>query len=210
VEPLLSPLAQTKRIDLSTEECSPSLQLLGDDERIRQLLLNLVGNAIKFTPESGWVLLTCEKTGTWVNIRGRDNGPGIPLEKQQTIFNPFVQVDRRFNSPQEGVGLGLAISRCVRACLTLKVWPAFRRLQRLVGPQIGTDPPESLRLTNEYDHSSDAASAQWIMDRLPIRAARRRTREIIVDDPTPNKGEYAGSLRKAIGRHGKDILRQDH
>ncbi len=111
VEPLLSPLAQTKRIDLSVEACSPSLQLLGDDERIRQVLLNLVANAIKFTPESGWVLLTCEKTGTWVNIRVRDNGPGIPLEKQQTIFDPFVQVDRRFNSPQEGVGLGLAISR---------------------------------------------------------------------------------------------------
>jgi signal transduction histidine kinase len=41
----------------------------------------------------------------------RDSGPGIPAEKQETIFDPFTQVDRRLNSPQEGVGLELAISR---------------------------------------------------------------------------------------------------
>lgn len=111
VEPLVSPLAQVKGIALSVQECDPSLQLLGDEERMRQILLNLVGNAIKFTPEGGWVLLTCEKTGVSVDIHVRDSGPGISLEKQQTIFDPFVQVDRRLNSPQESVGLGLAISR---------------------------------------------------------------------------------------------------
>ena len=111
VEPLVAPLAETKGIALSVKDCDPTLQIAGDEERVRQILLNLVGNAIKFTPEGGWVLLTCDRNGNGADIRVRDNGPGIPLEKQESIFDPFVQVDRRFSNPREGVGLGLAISR---------------------------------------------------------------------------------------------------
>ena len=111
VEPLVGPLAEAKGIALSVKDCDPGLHVLGDEERVRQILLNLVGNAIKFTPEGGWILLTCEKDGNWADICVRDNGPGIPREKQQTIFDPFIQVDRRLSNPREGVGLGLAISR---------------------------------------------------------------------------------------------------
>ena len=78
---------------------------------MRQILLNLVGNAIKFTPEGGWVLLAAEQDETWMDIRVRDNGSGISAEKQERIFDAFIQVDRRLNKPHEGVGLGLAISR---------------------------------------------------------------------------------------------------
>jgi PAS domain S-box-containing protein len=111
VEPLVAPLAQARGIALSVQECDRALRVLGDAERVRQVLLNLVGNAIKFTPEGGWILLGCERGGEWVDVRVRDSGPGISAEKQQRIFDPFVQVDRRLSSPQEGVGLGLAISR---------------------------------------------------------------------------------------------------
>ena len=111
VEPLVAPLSEAKGIAYSVHECDLSIHLVGDEERVRQILLNLVTNAIKFTPSGGWVVLTCEADSDWVDIHVRDNGPGIPPEKQQTIFDPFTQVDRRLNSPQEGVGLGLAISR---------------------------------------------------------------------------------------------------
>ena len=111
VEPLVAPLAEARGIALAVRECGRDLRLIGDVERIRQILLNLVGNAIKFTQEGGWILLTCEERGAWVDIRVRDNGPGIAVERQRVIFDPFVQADRSLSSPQEGVGLGLAISR---------------------------------------------------------------------------------------------------
>jgi signal transduction histidine kinase len=111
VEPLVGALASTKGIALSTRAGPSPLRVLGDEERVRQILLNLVSNVIKYTPAGGWVVLTGERDGTQVAIRVRDNGPGIPQEQQQRIFDAFVQVGRRLNHPQEGVGLGLAISR---------------------------------------------------------------------------------------------------
>jgi len=111
VEPLVAPLADARGIALTVKECAGDLQLLGDEERVRQILLNLVGNAIKFTPEGGWVVLSCTHAGEWVDVCVRDNGPGIAPEKQAAIFDPFVQVDRRLSNPRDGVGLGLAISR---------------------------------------------------------------------------------------------------
>ncbi|HUE96379.1 MAG TPA: PAS domain-containing sensor histidine kinase [Longimicrobiaceae bacterium] len=111
LEPLVAPLAGARGIAYSVQECSPSLYVLGDEERVRQILLNLVGNAVKFTDPGGWVLLTCEADPSWVDIHVRDNGPGIPPEKQQSIFDPFTQVTRGLTRPHEGVGLGLAISR---------------------------------------------------------------------------------------------------
>src|SRR5690348_13356600 len=83
---------------------------VGDLERVRQILLNLVGNAIKFTPPGGSVTLSCGQDGACVTFSVRDDGPGIPLDQQQSIFDPFVQVERRLSNPREGVGLGLSIS----------------------------------------------------------------------------------------------------
>jgi signal transduction histidine kinase len=98
VEPLVALLAEKKGTGLSVEERDPSLRLLGDEERVRQILLNLVGNAIKFTAEDGSVRLTCEKDAASVKICVHDNGAGIAPEKQAPIFDPFIQVDRRLSS----------------------------------------------------------------------------------------------------------------
>jgi signal transduction histidine kinase len=111
LEALVGPSADARGVAYSATDCATELRVMGDEERVRQILLNLVGNATKFTPPGGWVLLSCAAEEAWVLFRIRDNGPGIALEKQQTIFDPFVQVDRRLNRPLEGVGLGLAISR---------------------------------------------------------------------------------------------------
>ena len=84
-----------------------------DREKLIQILTNLLGNAAKFTPPSGEVelrLLRSTDPDTAV-IHVRDSGPGIPPDKLELIFEPFVQLDRSLTMPTEGTGLGLAISR---------------------------------------------------------------------------------------------------
>jgi signal transduction histidine kinase len=84
-----------------------------DRDKLQQVVLNLLSNAVKATPAGGRVRLECGAApdGTRVIVRVSDTGVGIPPDKLQSIFDPFVQVDRKLSRPGEGVGLGLAISR---------------------------------------------------------------------------------------------------
>ena len=83
-----------------------------DPDRLRQVLLNVVGNAAKFTPPGGSVVLTSAADAQNVRLFCKDTGRGIPSEKLDAIFEPFVQVDRHLNpSATQGIGLGLSISR---------------------------------------------------------------------------------------------------
>jgi signal transduction histidine kinase len=96
---------------------------LGDEDRVRQILVNLVSNAVKFTEPGGEVSLECGTTtqpapearlhgGTnWVYLRVRDTGIGIPPEHLPTIFDPFVQGETGHTRSNDGSGLGLTISR---------------------------------------------------------------------------------------------------
>jgi PAS domain S-box-containing protein len=89
------------------------LHVAVDREKLIQILTNLLGNAAKFTPARGNVELRLVETGdpATVQIHVRDSGPGIPADKLEVIFEPFVQLERSLTSPSEGAGLGLAISR---------------------------------------------------------------------------------------------------
>jgi signal transduction histidine kinase len=91
--------------------CDSDVVLRGDPEKVQQILLNLLSNAMKFTDGGGAVTVSCEREGKLVRIRVSDTGPGIPPDKLEKIFDPFVQVDQRFTREHRGVGLGLAISR---------------------------------------------------------------------------------------------------
>ncbi|MBS1825096.1 MAG: transporter substrate-binding domain-containing protein [Acidobacteria bacterium] len=86
--------------------------LVGDGSRLRQLLLNLAANAVKFT-SAGYVKLDAGYRDDLLTLVVRDTGVGIPLEKQQSIFEPFSQVDSSNTRRHGGVGLGLAIVRGV-------------------------------------------------------------------------------------------------
>jgi signal transduction histidine kinase len=88
-----------------------------DSDRLSQILLNLLGNAIKYTPDGGAVSLSCEVDEDTVRIHVRDTGAGIPADRLTYIFEPFVQGERALNRPHEGVGLGLAISRELAAAM---------------------------------------------------------------------------------------------
>ncbi|MEO5815895.1 MAG: ATP-binding protein, partial [Gemmatimonadaceae bacterium] len=85
-----------------------------DAEKVRQILLNLLTNAVKFTDAGGRIAVRCDADATAraVRVSVSDTGRGIPADQLDRIFEPFVQVDRhRTHESQQGVGLGLAISR---------------------------------------------------------------------------------------------------
>lgn len=91
--------------------------VVADRERLLQILINLLSNAIKYTPAGGSIVLDCPSRASagddpcTAYLRVRDTGPGIPLDKQSAIFEPFVQLGASATGHREGVGLGLAISR---------------------------------------------------------------------------------------------------
>jgi signal transduction histidine kinase len=102
---------RTKGIRFTHVPCGADVILRGDPEKVQQILLNLLSNAVKFTDSGGSVTVSCEREGGMVHIHVSDTGSGIPPDKLEKIFDPFVQVDQRFTREHRGVGLGLAISR---------------------------------------------------------------------------------------------------
>ena len=111
VEPLVLPQLMSKGLEFESEPCPEDLRVSADPEKLEQILLNLLSNAIKFTPAEGSIRLSCEVTSSHVMIHVSDTGRGIPPEKQDRIFEPFVRVDEGFTRKTEGTGLGLAISQ---------------------------------------------------------------------------------------------------
>ena len=89
----------------------PSIAVLGDADRIHQVMINLVTNAMRAMPAGGHIVVACGVRGDDVHLEVQDTGIGIPADKLETIFVPFVQVGRALNQPREGAGLGLSISR---------------------------------------------------------------------------------------------------
>jgi len=103
-------LAQNKKLVL-TKDVAKSLPVgLGDEQRLTQVLLNLVGNAIKFT-DVGEVQVTAKAVKGHFNVSVIDTGPGIPAEHQTRIFDQFHQVDSSNTKAKGGTGLGLAIAK---------------------------------------------------------------------------------------------------
>lgn len=130
---IVQPQATAKGVRLADLGAgAPGFQYIGDEHRVRQVLLNLLANAIKFTPAGGQVTVLCGATdqpdpgvrhgdpppglakaapGAWTFIRVEDTGPGISAELLDRLFEPFVQGDGALTREQGGTGLGLAISR---------------------------------------------------------------------------------------------------
>jgi PAS domain S-box-containing protein len=105
----LRPLADKKSQTLVVQSL-PNLYVRADATRLRQVLMNLVGNAIKFTPEGGKIELAAQQLGEVVRVEVRDSGPGIPEGEQQRIFEAFHRLQQS-DKTSEGTGLGLAITR---------------------------------------------------------------------------------------------------
>jgi len=113
VRMLVSPQLASKSLVLDVSRCDGVVS--ADSEKVRQILINRVANAIKFTPDGGRITVECDDDGGegngMVAVRVRDTGIGIPVERLESVFEPFVQLHRTLSQPAEGTGLGLAISR---------------------------------------------------------------------------------------------------
>jgi PAS domain S-box-containing protein len=110
-ESMIAPQVLAKGLHYSYKGAGKSASVLADPEKLQQIVLNLLGNAVKFTDPGGSITLSSEFAGQCIEIKVADTGPGIPSEKLDRIFDPFVQAERRLNQPVQGVGLGLAISQ---------------------------------------------------------------------------------------------------
>jgi PAS domain S-box-containing protein len=111
MEELMLPQLSEAGLSYTLTACEPDVCVRADEDRLRQILLNLVSNAIKFTSRGGAITLECAADATTVKLIVRDTGVGIPEDKLEAIFAPFVQLRRKTAGSQAGTGLGLSISR---------------------------------------------------------------------------------------------------
>jgi signal transduction histidine kinase len=117
LEPMISPQVQAAGLRYEVTGDAPVV-VSADSEKLRQLLLNLIINAVKFTSAGGSVSVRVGVDQGNATVAITDTGCGIPADKLTDVFEPFVQVDRQLNSAaREGVGLGLAISRELAAAM---------------------------------------------------------------------------------------------
>jgi signal transduction histidine kinase len=120
---LVQPTAEARGISISTQCAIGGNDAYdGDEDRVRQILVNLLTNAVTFTEPGGQVTVECGMStsadsegrlhgGPWIYLRVSDNGIGIPPDQIASIFDPFVQVAGGHTRPTDGSGLGLTISR---------------------------------------------------------------------------------------------------
>ena len=109
---MLMPQAIAKGVHLEARPCAADVIAWADRLKSEQIVLNLVSNAVKFTAGGGSVVVSCKRVDAeCVALDVTDTGCGIPADKLDAVFEPFVQVGRSLTSAPEGAGLGLAISR---------------------------------------------------------------------------------------------------
>jgi signal transduction histidine kinase len=109
-EPLVVEFA-AREIDFRILPCPPRARVCADRERAIEILRHLLSNALKFTPRGGSVTVGCEEGAGMIRFIVSDTGRGIPEGQRETIFQPFVQVEKGLTRSADGSGLGLAIGR---------------------------------------------------------------------------------------------------
>jgi signal transduction histidine kinase len=97
-------------VELSARE---TLEAPGDAHRLRQILLNLVDNAVKYNHRGGWVIMALQRAGETAEFTITNSGPGIPAEVLPRVFDRFFRGDPAHSSVVEGCGLGLSIAKWI-------------------------------------------------------------------------------------------------
>ena len=152
--------------------------LMGDPSRLRQIITNLIGNAIKFTERGEVVLTVVAQTQTDRDVCLRfsvsDSGVGVPAERQEAIFKPFVQADGSTTRKYGGTGLGLAISVNLVALLRGRIW---------LESEAGTG--STFHFTVSFDRHAGAPPART--DREAQLTRLRDMPVLVVDDNPVNR-----------------------
>lgn len=169
---LMKPIARQKGIEL---RCKLDAQIpemvIGDSQKMRQIVLNLLGNSVKFTHQGGVGVAATWLNGNILRIRVQDTGIGIPPAKLASIFEAFTQVDGSTTRSYAGTGLGLAISRQLILLLGGQLWVESG------GAQAGDIPP------TWKPHRPPVGTLFW-MD-LPLETSST-TREAVERQPGEN------------------------
>ncbi len=111
LDAVLRPDLISRDLTMTWPGCDKTLAVRADPVKLRQILLNVIGNAIKFTPPHGRIELSALRSEDRVAITVKDNGVGIPADMLERVFEPFFQVQTGTTREYPGVGLGLAIAR---------------------------------------------------------------------------------------------------
>jgi PAS domain S-box-containing protein len=107
----VEPLVSKKHLSLTSEFAAPSIPMRTDAVKLRQILINLLGNAVKFTQAGGISITVSLPSDEMVAFEIKDTGPGIAPQDLARIFDPFTQVSGSLSRSHEGTGLGLSVSR---------------------------------------------------------------------------------------------------
>ena len=165
-------------------EIDPAIpeRVRGDEARLRQMLFNLCGNAVKFTPSGEIVIgvqsLECDDSGVLARFTVRDTGIGIPADRLDSLFKPFTQVDASTTRRFGGTGLGLSI---------------VKRLAELMGGQVGLESRDGVGSTFWFTARFKACVAQP----QPLTpSVLRGQRVLVVDDNETNRKILAEQLRR--------------
>jgi signal transduction histidine kinase len=120
----LAPIAVESGIDLAVEVPDHLPEVSGDGERLRRVVMNLVGNALKYTPSGGRVGVSAEESsdGRELHVVVSDTGEGIPKDQQERIFDQFAVVEGRESRRRTSTGLGLTFCRMVVEAHGGRIW----------------------------------------------------------------------------------------
>jgi len=116
------PFAKQKEIELVLDSRVPRAVSLFDEHRLRQVLNNLIGNAIKFSPQQTRVVIETYQQDDFFFIMVKDQGPGIPPEEQNRLFSAFPKISVKSTGGERSTGLGLAITKKIVTSLHGKIW----------------------------------------------------------------------------------------
>ncbi|TME41596.1 MAG: response regulator [Chloroflexi bacterium] len=195
----MEPLARAKGITFDSES-DPSMQLVADGAKVRQMLLNLASNAIKFTPAGGHVSIRARRTASSVEIAVIDTGIGIAEADLPRLFGEFQQLDPGPGRRQEGTGLGLALTK---------------RLAVLHGGDVSVESQVGKGTTFTVRLPAHSVAPQEWPARKPEKARQveaGRPLVLVVED-NPQAAEIlgrhleVGGFRMEIARNGTDALR---
>ena len=104
-----APYVEEKNINIMFDTSIEELIVGCDPEKIERVMLNLISNSVKFTPTGGEIFVDIQVDETWVYVRVKDTGIGIPMHLKDVIFERFVQSNKSFSREREGSGIGLAL-----------------------------------------------------------------------------------------------------
>jgi signal transduction histidine kinase len=164
----LLPTAEGKSLTLTARTAEDPVLVLGDEHQLERLLLNLVSNAVKFTPPGGHVFVDVTASESSVVLSVVDDGIGIPADEQEAVFGRFVRGDEATREVIPGTGLGLAIVQAIvehhGGTVSLTSAPGMGTSVRVHLPSLGT-----AGARNELEAQGRAAAADTpVEDLLPV------------------------------------------